>query len=116
MRKTLSVLVVLLLIAVAALAADVNGTWKGSMQGPNGASDVTLKLKAEGTTLSGTINAMGTDYKIENGKIDGDKISFETNPDFGKIIHTGTVNGDEMKLTVKVMDQEMPLVLKRVKE
>jgi hypothetical protein len=117
MRKTLPVLVVLLLAAVAVFAADVNGTWKGTVGGPDGGAgtDITVKLKAEGNVLTGTVSAMGSDTKIDNGKIDGDNISFETNPEFGKIVHTGTVSGDEIKLKVKIGDNEIPMVLKRVK-
>jgi hypothetical protein len=116
MRRTLPVLFVVLLAAAAAFAADVTGTWKASMSGPNGSSEITLNLKADGNTLTGTVTAMGSDSKIENGKIDGDKISFETNPQFGKILHTGTVSGDEIKLTVKMGDNEMPpMTFKRAK-
>ena len=116
MRRTLPLVFVVLLAAAVAFAADVTGTWKASMNGPNGPSEITLNLKADGNTLLGTVKAMDSETKIENGKIDGDKISFETNPQFGKILHTGTVSGDEIKLTVKMGDNEMPpMTFKRAK-
>jgi hypothetical protein len=116
MRRTLLVLFVLLLTAVAALAVDVTGTWKGSMDTPNGALEVSLNLKADGNALTGAVTVMGSETKIEKGKLDGDKISFEVNPEnFGTVAYAGTVNGDSMNLKVKVMDNEMPLVLKRAK-
>jgi len=117
MRRVLLVLFVLVLTAVAALAADVTGAWKGSMDSPNGPMEIQMNLKADGSALTGTVTVMGNDSQIEKGKIDGDKVSFEVNPpQFTTVAYSGTVSGDEMKLTVKVMDNESPLVLKRVKQ
>jgi hypothetical protein len=54
--------------------------------------------------------------KIENGKLDGDKISFEVNIGPGKLAFEGTVAGDEMKLTVTgTSGNKYPLVCKRQK-
>jgi hypothetical protein len=117
MRRILPVLFLLFLTAVAALAVDVAGTWKGNMDTPNGALEATLTLKTDGNALSGSMTVMDNATKIENAVLNGDKISFEVNPEgIGKITYSGTVSGDEMKLTVKVMDNDMPLVLKRVKQ
>jgi hypothetical protein len=101
---------------VAAFAADVTGSWKGTMDTPMGAMDLTATLKADGNAVSGTLNFMGNDQKIEKGKLDGDKISFEINMEFGTMAYSGTVTDDELKLTVAVADNQVPLVLKRVKQ
>ena len=118
MRHTLLVLLVLLLTAGAALAVDVAGTWKGPMDIPNGPSmEVSLTLKMDGSALTGAVTVMDTETKIEKATLDGDKISFEVNPpQFTTVAYSGTVSGDEMKLKVKIMDNESPLVLKRVKQ
>ena len=55
------------------------------------------------------------DVKIEKGKIDGDKVSFEINMEFGPMAYAGTVSGDEMKLSISVNGDATPVVLKRVK-
>jgi hypothetical protein len=110
MRRT-----VILLTALAAFAADVNGTWKGTMETPGGAMDISASLKADGNVLNGTMNFMGNDVKIEKGKIDGDKVSFEINMEFGPMAYAGTVSGDEMKLSISVMGNETFVVLKRAK-
>ncbi len=116
MRKSFLVLFVLLLTTVTVWAVDVAGTWKGSMDTPNGSIEISLNLKAEANALTGAVSVMGTDMQIEKGVIEGDKISFEVNPpNFGKVAYSGTVKGDEMNLKVKVMDNESPLVLKRAK-
>ena len=112
MRKAV---ILILFAALAAFAADVAGTWKGSMETPMGTTETSATLKVDGKTVTGTMNFMGSDQKIQNGKLDGDKISFEVPTEMVTIAYKGTVSGDEMKLTMAVMDQEMPLVLKRVK-
>ncbi len=116
MRRTLLVVLVLFLTAMIAMAADATGAWKGSMDTPNGPMEIKMNLKAEGPALTGTVTVMEQDSKIENGKIDGDKVSFEVNPpQFSKVTYAGTLSGDELKLTIKFMETESPLVLKRVK-
>ena len=109
---------------MAAFAADVTGNWKASMEGPQGAMELTFALKQAGTVVSGSINSpMGETKLDEGGKLDGDKISFSMTMDFGKITYSGTVAGDEMKLTMAFggggmggdMPPMPPLVAKRVK-
>jgi hypothetical protein len=65
---------------------DPNGTWKWTMPGRNGnpGPEFSLKLKATGTNLTGTItvparggNGDSTDYDIADGMIVGDHISFD---------------------------------------
>jgi hypothetical protein len=110
------ILALLALTVLTAFAADVTGAWKGTMDAPMGAMDITANLKADGNAVTGALNFMDNYHNIEHGKLDGDKISFELNLEFGTIAYKGSVSGDEMKLTVTVGDNEVPLVLKRVKE
>ncbi len=89
-------------IFVAALrlaAADVSGTWKGSMDTTMGAVEVILTLQP-GPGVSGTVKVGEDEAKIENGKLEGDRISFEMNIEHGKVTYEGTVAGDEMRLDV----------------
>ena len=112
MRK---VFVLFLMAVMALVAADVSGAWKGTLETPMGAMELTANLKVDGGAVTGTINFMDNPLKIENGKLDGDKISFTVNPEFGTMTYKGTVSGDEMKLTLTVMDNDVPLTLKRAK-
>jgi len=73
----------LLLLTASAQAADPTGTWTWSTPGRNGGADrvSTLTLKADAATLSGKVSAPGRDgtpveTPITDGKVDGDKISF----------------------------------------
>ncbi len=99
-------LVLLALFAMSASAADITGTWKGSMETPQGAMDITFTFKAAGNALTGTVsNPMGGDNPISEGKIEGDALSFVLAVDFGgnamKISYKGKVLSEkEMALTM----------------
>ncbi|KAA6460318.1 hypothetical protein DYQ86_14880 [Acidobacteria bacterium AB60] len=115
------VLALALVPAMPALAAtDATGTWTTTVQGPNGDMTLTFHFKQDGGALTGTVeSSMGGDpFTISNGKIDGDKITFDTSFNGMTINHTGTVGEDEIKLSAKSEDGQMPpmdLTLKRAK-
>lgn len=99
---------------------DATGTWSGQIQGPDGDMTITFHFKQDGTALTGTVdNPMGGDpMPIQNGKIDGDKIHWETSFNGMTIDHDGTVSGDEMKISIKSTDDSFPamdITLKRAK-
>ncbi len=88
--------------------ADPTGTWTWSVPGRNGGADrkSTLKLKAEGSKLTGKLSSPGrqgqtAETDIENGKIKGDEISFDVTREFNgnKVTtkYTGKVSGDTIK-------------------
>jgi len=108
-KKLLFVTTLLLVVAFVAFAADVTGKWTYEQAGRNGgpARQVTITLKQDGNTLTGSVPGMGRGgdappIEIKNGKIDGDKVSFDVVREMqGNTITTkyeGTVSGDEMKL------------------
>ena len=108
-KKLLFVTTILLALACAALAADVTGKWtyEQPAMGNRPARQVTITLKQDGNNLTGSVPGMGRggqggDTEISNGKVDGDKISFEVKREFqGNAIvtkYTGTLSGDELKL------------------
>lgn len=98
-------------IALAALtlwvsfAADIDGKWTGQVQGRNGPQTQTLMLKADGNTLTGTVEGgRGGPVDITNGKVDGNNVSFSVVREFGdnKITQEfkGMLAGGELKLTI----------------
>ena len=125
MRKLLSLCAGLALAFVimhaaptAFAAADVTGTWTAQMQGQNGDMTITFHFKQDADKLTGTVEtSMGGDpVEISNGKIDGDKISFDTSFNGMTINHVGTISADEIKLSVKSDGGQMPdmdMTLKR---
>jgi len=88
--------------------ADPTGTWSWSTPGRNGgeARKSTLKLKADGSKLTGKLSSPGrqnqtAETDIQNGKIKGDEISFDVTREFNgnKVTtkYTGKVSGDSIK-------------------
>ena len=115
-KKLLFVTTILLVVAFAAFAADVSGKWtyEAPGRGGNPGRPTTITLKADGAKLTGSVpggfgRGGGGDTpppptEITNGKVNGDKVSFEVTRDMGGQSMTtkyeGTVSGDEMKLKI----------------
>lgn len=110
-KKLLFVFALLLVVALAASAADVNGKWVYEQQGRGGGNpvQVTIMLKADGATLTGNVSRPGRDGNvmdtpITNGTVNGDNVSFKTENNFGgntmTTEYSGTVTGGEMKLKI----------------
>ena len=119
MRVIASVLV-LLVMSVTAYAADVDGTWTGSVAGPQGEFPVTFKFKAEGTTLTGsTLGVDGTEVAIKDGKIDGNTITFTVTFDFGgmpfMLSYKGVVSADQIKMSGEAFGMPFEFLLKKSK-
>jgi hypothetical protein len=123
MKKTVVSVIValaLMLVAVPARAADVDGKWTGSLDTPMGAIMVGFNFKADGATLTGTTTGPdGSELAIKNGKIDGDKVSFMLSIDFGGMAldlnYSGVVKADSMEMTLDVMGMPFSFVVKKAK-
>lgn len=106
-----------LAMAATMFAADITGKWAGKIETPNGSRDVNMSFKADGATLTGTVSGRNGDTPIENGKIDGDNISFTVTRKFNdmeiKTNYTGKMEGDSIKLNYKMRDNDVALTLKR---
>ena len=110
-KKLLFVMTILLVASFALMAADVSGKWTFEQPGRGGnpGRPVTITLKADGSTLTGTMPAGGRGgggdpIAISDGKVDGNNVSFTVKREMnGNAIVTkyeGTVSGDEMKLKI----------------
>lgn len=105
-----------LLLAGFALAADIDGKWAGEIVGQS--MEIAFTFKAEGTTLTGVHIVNGQETPIKDGKIDGNNISFTVTLDLGgesKILHKGTISGDQIKMTYDMMGQPGEILVKRAK-
>jgi hypothetical protein len=116
--RTLTLIASLLAVfAICALAADVTGTWKGSMETPQGTRETTLNLKADGNTLTGTITGRQGEIQIQDGKVKGDNISFNVVRNFNgnefKMEYKGKLKGDELNLDVSAGERSFKLTLNR---
>jgi hypothetical protein len=111
------------LLAVAAWAGDVSGTWTGQLSGPDGNTfALTYSLKQDGEKLTGTVaGPQGDPIPLEEGKVQGDKISFVVHVEFNggaKFTSEGTIKGEEITLSTKSEGGEAlggPMTLKKQK-
>ncbi len=123
-RHTLLTCAILLaLTGIAAWAADVTGVWTGTASGGDGDYALTYTFKQDGQKLTGTITGPTDPIQIQDGKVEGDKISFWVQVDMGggvvKFTSTGTIKGDEIVLTTTNdagMDLGGAMTLKRQKQ
>jgi hypothetical protein len=105
-------------LAVSAFAADVTGKWKITFEMNGQTRESTLTLKADGSKLTGKMESQRGASDIQDGKIDGDNISFTVVRNFNgnemRQQYKGTVKGDEIKLKVNMRDMEIEQTAKRL--
>lgn len=94
------------LFAFSTFAADVSGTWKGTVETPNGNIERTFVFKVDGAKLTGeTTSQMMGKSEIKDGKVDGDTISFTISVKFEdnemKLKYTGKMGNSEIKFHVE---------------
>ena len=106
--RCIAVLTVLLgLCTLTALAADISGTWKATSNGQNGPMERTFIFKVDGSKLTGETTSPSFGKSVlENGKMDGDKLSFtitiKMQDNEMKVNYKGQLSGSELKLTGEV--------------
>jgi hypothetical protein len=109
LRKLGLAVLFLALGSVAALAADFNGKWTASVETPRGTQTLTFTFHADGAKLTGTITSPRGDTDLQDGKIDGDTISFTQVMNFNgnefKIVYTGKADKDTIKFTRQAGDR-----------
>jgi hypothetical protein len=123
MKKFLAICAALAMTlgAARASAADVTGSWTTQMQAQDGSTiQLTFTFKQDGASLTGSVaSPMGPDpLPISNGKVDGDKLTFDVSFNGITIHHDCTVNGDTIKMSTKTDSGDFPgmeLTLTRAK-
>ena len=84
------------------MAAD--GKWDIVINSPMGAVKATLDLKTDGASLTGTQQAAQGSGPLENGKVDGDNVSWSakiSSPMPMTLDFAGAVDGDKLSGSVK---------------
>src|SRR5258706_5246303 len=82
----------------------VDGKWEIVINSPLGAQKATLDITTDGNTLTGTQTAQQGSGPLENGKVDGNGLSWSakiTTPLPLTLDFTGTVEGDKLSGSVK---------------
>jgi opacity protein-like surface antigen len=107
-RNSFMVLVLALVLAIPAVAADIAGKWTASFDTQIGVQNYTYTFKVDGAKLTGTAESQFGKSEIAEGTVKGDEISFVENLDFQgnalKITYKGKISGDEIKFTRNVAD------------
>lgn len=83
---------------------SVDGSWKLTINTPMGAQESTLTAKASGNSFTGTIAGARGSMDVQDGKIDGDKVSWSmqmTQPMPMTLKYAGTVSGDTLSGNVE---------------
>lgn len=101
-------------------AAALDGTWEGTVSGPQGDFPMSFTFKADGTKLTGsTVGFDGTPVPIKDGKIDGSNISYMVSLDFGgmpfDMTYKGVASSDQIKMSGDAFGMPFDFVLKKAK-
>ena len=120
---TLAALLILVL-AVAVLAQAVDGKWEAKQTTQRGEFTTTFEFKNAGGKVTGTMTrggggGGGQPVEIKNGKLDGNKLTFDvtTQGRGGEqtISYTGMVSGDSIKFTTSGGRGPQEIEAKKVK-
>ena len=111
------------MFAATALAADITGSWSGTLQMGDNPFTLTYAFKQDGEKLTGTVIGPGGEpLTLNEGKVVGDKVSFFVTVDMGgsptKFTSEGVIKDDQISLTTKSEggpDFGGPMILKRIK-
>lgn len=92
-----------------AYAADASGDWKGSFDFQGTSVALTFHLKIAGSTLTGTVEGLPTSpAAIQDGKANGDAITFDVNTDYQgqtyQLVYQGKLSGDAIDFTFGTSD------------
>ncbi len=103
-------IVALTVFGTLAPGAEIQGKWKGSVNGREGARALYFVFELEGEKLTGMmIDARGENI-IRDGRIVGDQLSFtlayELSGDTIKRFYRGTLRGDEIQFTCQAENGE----------
>lgn len=107
-RRTICLAVLAMAFSIGAFAADPSGKWTATFETPIGEQHYTYTFKVSGGEVTGTAkNDMG-ESAIQNGKLNGDTVTFVEMLKFEdneiRIQYTGKISADEIKFTRQVGD------------
>lgn len=69
----------LLLSSVVTFAASpIDGSWKGQIASDGSSSEIFMSLRAEDTSLTGSVYGGGVENSIQDGTFSGNTLSFKT--------------------------------------
>lgn len=113
-RNILSIIGFILMFVFLIAASNIDGKWKGTMQGPMGEANLVFNFKVIDDSLTGTVQGSMGDMEIINGKVDSTSFSFDVDMGQMKINHQRTLEGDSIVMKIPGMNgEEMEITLKK---
>ncbi len=105
LSKSFAASAMFLILAMPALAADVNGNWTVTFNTSQGGGSMELVLEQEGEELKGSVDG-DTGRANVTGKIEDDAVTFSHQlPDYGvSADYSGKLEGTSIKGTVSFAD------------
>ncbi len=114
-----TLLFAVVLLPLTALAADIDGRWNGTVSTPDGEFPLSYTFQADGETFTGSMFDGYGEKVIDDGKIDGETISFSLRVDYGggpfTLSYTGVVADDQITLTSVGDGQRSEFVITRTR-
>jgi hypothetical protein len=117
MKRLLCALFIMSVVAVSGLSADtaVDGLWIGEVQSDSSTQAVRLELVTiEGAHIGGGFMLPSSEIGVREGLLDRNTLTFVTYQDnqstATKFTWTGVINGDEMNLSCRSDDANVPPV------
>ncbi len=106
------------MFAFAASAADISGNWTGTAEGPQGTLQRTFTFHQEGSKLTGETSSQFTGKSaIQDGKVEGDAVSFFINASIQgndvTLTYRGRIASDAIKLRSEFGGQAIEWTLKK---
>jgi hypothetical protein len=99
-------------------AVDVSGVWELTSETPRGTMVRKLTFEQDGTSLTGNMETQQGSMAIEDGSVQGNKISFGVTFSRGgrsmQLVYKGTVDGDTAKGTMETPRGSVEWTAKRV--
>ena len=93
------VLIILLYFPVTGYGADITGVWTAAFDTQVGQQNYTYTFTQKGSELTGSMKSGNGESKVENGKVEGDKVIFVENLNYQgtslKIDYTGKIISDD---------------------
>lgn len=90
----------------------ITGKWTGNLDMGNGDHQVTYTFNADGTKLTGNVDAMGASYNITDGRVKGDSLLFNVDYNGDSIPHAAKCYADSIALNIDVHGQIFHVQLK----
>jgi len=98
--------------ACFAVALGVTGKWTGTLDMGDGGNPVTYNFTADGTKLTGNVEAVGTTFNITDGVVKGDSLLFNVDYNGESIPHKAKCYADSIGLNIDVHGQTYHVQLK----